>query len=88
MNVVDQNEDHRTEGGRYYKGDGARRHQQKTNRKRAAVDIEVPQRMHEVFQKERRAGHEHQQRHLRLVETEGSAKQRDEQTERHQPDPA
>ena len=55
---------------------------------RTAVDIEVPQRMHEIFQEERRAGHEHQQRHVRFVETEGSAKQRDKETERDQPDTA
>ena len=88
MNVVDQNQDHRGNRGRYHESNGTRRHQQQTDRERTAVDIEVPQRMHEIFQKERRAGHEHEKRHVRIVETEGAAKQLNEQTERDKPDAA
>jgi hypothetical protein len=44
--------------------------------------------MHEVFQKERRAGHEHEQRHMLIVKAEGSPEQLDEETERDKPDGA
>src|SRR5450631_3928951 len=48
----------------------------------------MPERMHEILQKKWRAGHEYQQRHVRLVEPEGSPEQLDEKAERDQPDTA
>ena len=46
----------------------------------AAVDIEMPEREHEILQEERRAGHEHEQRQVLVVEAEGSPEQCDEQS--------
>ena len=55
----------------------------------AAVDVEMPERVHEVFEEERRAGHEHEQRQVVFaVEAEGAPKQHDEQAKRDQPDTA
>ena len=45
----------------------------------------MPERVHEIFKKERRAGHEHEQRHVRVVEAEGSPEQFNEKPERDQP---
>src|SRR5260370_16635530 len=88
MDVVDQNDDHRPERRRYHERNRPRRHQQEAYRERTAVDIEVPKRMHEILQEERRAGHEYEQRHVRLVEAEGSPEQFNEKAERDQPDAA
>jgi hypothetical protein len=48
----------------------------------------MSERVHEVLQKERRAGHEHEQRQMRIVETEGLAEQLDEERQRDEPDGA
>jgi hypothetical protein len=51
-------------------------------------DIKMPERMHEVLQKERRARHEYEQRHVRPVEAKGATEQFDEKSCGDQPDRA
>ena len=58
------------------------------DRERAAVDVEMAERVHEILEEERRAGHEHEQRQLRVVEAERAPEQLYEQPERDQPDRA
>jgi hypothetical protein len=88
MNVVDQNQHHRSKGCEQHENNRARRQQQQADCKPTAVDVEMAQRMHEILQKERRAGHEHQQRHVRIVEAKCSTKQLYKEPERDQPDGA
>ena len=88
MNVMDQDQDRRRQCGEHDKYDGARRHQQQANREQAAVNVEMPERIHEVLQEERRAGHEHEQRQVLVVETEGSPEQCGEERSRDEPDAA
>ncbi len=45
----------------------------------------MPQRMHEILQEEWRARHEHEQRHVPVIEAEGAPEQLKEQAERDQP---
>ena len=86
--MVDQDQDHRRQGGEQHESNRTRRHQQQADRERTAVNVEMPERVHEILQEERRSGHEHEQRQVRVVETEGSPEQFYEQPERDQPDGA
>ena len=70
MDVVDQDQDDRKERRQQYKADRLGRDQQKDDRKQAAVDIEMPQRVHEVLEEERRARGEDKQRHMGIVKAE------------------
>jgi len=53
MNVMDQNQDHRSYSGDQHEQDRAGRNEQQTHREGTAVNIEMPERMHEILQKER-----------------------------------
>src|SRR6185503_1473268 len=49
------------------------------------INVEMPEREHEVLEEERRARHEQEQRQVLLLEAERSLKQPDKQAERDQP---
>ena len=66
-------------------GDRTRRQQQQADRERTAIDVEMAERVHEVLEKERRTRGEYQQRHVLVIEAEGSPEQLNEQAKRDQP---
>ena len=60
VDVMNQDQHHRRKRCPQHEGDGARRRQQQADRNRAAVDVEMPQRMQEILEKERRTRHQHE----------------------------
>ena len=85
MNVVDQNEHDREHCREHHIGNRACRNQQQADREQASVDVEMPERVHEILQEERRARHEHEQWQMLFVKTERPPEELDEQPCRHQP---
>ena len=71
--MVDQNEDHREQRRKPHVENRARRNQQQTDREQASIDVEMPERMHEILGEKRRAGHEDEQRQMLIVKPERAA---------------
>jgi hypothetical protein len=85
MDVVNQDQHDRKQGGEQNKPDRSRRQQQENDRKQAAIDVEMAERVHEILEEKRRGHHEHEQRQLFFVEDESTFKQVNEQAQRDEP---
>jgi hypothetical protein len=85
MDVMDQDQDHRKQRRAQHERNRTRRHQQQQDRQRAAIDVEMAERVHEILQEEWRPRHQYEQRQLPLVKAEGPPEQCYEKRERHQP---
>jgi len=71
LDLVDQDQDHRRRRGSHHEQNRARGNEKQDDGQRTAIDVEVSERVHEILEEERRAGHEHEQRQLPVVKAEG-----------------
>ena len=84
--MVNHNKYDRKRRSQQHVDDGTRRNQQQADRKRAAIDVEMAERVHKILQEKRRARHEHEQRQMFLGEAKRFPKEFYKKPERDQPD--